>query len=122
MLHLVVFVASVCVTTVAVKLPPPCDSKIYCISSPTSLLHVVQRAKLFDDSKTFVDMAIKTTPVEVLVKFQEMMNETSNKPSNDTVWAFLQENFEPEGSEFVNWEPTDWSSEISLFDKIKVCS
>ena len=55
------------------NLPPPCDSDIYCISSNTSLLHVVQMARLYKDSKTFVDMAIKTTPQQVLANFEKLM-------------------------------------------------
>lgn len=54
-------------------LPPPCDSKIYCISSNQSLLHVVQMARLYKDSKTFVDKAIKTNQETVLKNFENLM-------------------------------------------------
>jgi hypothetical protein len=58
----------------AVDLPPPCDSKIYCTSSDTSLLHTVQMARLYKDSKTFVDKPIKTSEQVVLNHFKTLMN------------------------------------------------
>ena len=56
------------------KLPPPCDSEIFCLAKDThSLLHVVQMANIHKDSKTFVDKSLKTSPREVLQKFDELM-------------------------------------------------
>ena len=65
--------ASAFVETHGSRLPAPCDNEIYCISRPDSLLHVVQMARLYKDSKTFVDKAVKTSPNVVLQNFQEMM-------------------------------------------------
>ena len=65
--------ASAFVETHGSRLPAPCDNEIYCISRPDSLLHVVQMARLYKDSKTFVDKAVKTSPNLVLQNFQEMM-------------------------------------------------
>ena len=56
------------------QLPPPCFSEIFCLAKDTnSLLHVVQMANIHKDSKTFVDKSIKTSPSEVLQKFEELM-------------------------------------------------
>ena len=73
-------------------LPPPCDSKIYCLSSNTSLLHVVQMAKLYKDSKTFVDKAIKTTPEEVLANFDTLMKVRSYRFLEVLEEVFLRNN------------------------------
>ena len=56
------------------ELPPPCYSEIFCLAKDThSLLHVVQMANIHKDSKTFVDKSLKTSPREVLQKFDELM-------------------------------------------------
>ena len=100
-------------------LPPPCDSKVYCLSGENSLLHVVQMARLYKDSKTFVDKPIKTSEEEVLANFAELMQTTFNSPSKEQVAQFVQDNFDPEGSEFEEWTPSDWKQDIALFDHIQ---
>jgi len=100
------------------SLPPPCDSQIYCKSGDTSLLHVVQMERLYNDSKTFVDKSIKTSPNEVLNKFSELMQKTGNSPNREQIQNFVETNFHDEGSEFEIWEPNDWNEHISMFDNI----
>ena len=46
---------------------------IYCDGGPGSVLHTVQMAKLFPDSKTFVDMKMKHEPAAVQQSFDSMM-------------------------------------------------
>ena len=59
------------------QLPSPCFSEIYCEAENTnSLLHVVQMAKVYNDSKTFVDKALKSSPEDVLQNFNELMQVT----------------------------------------------
>ena len=56
------------------QLPPPCFSNIYChAENTTNLLHVVQMAKLYNDSKTFVDKGLRSSPKEVLQTFDQLM-------------------------------------------------
>ena len=56
------------------QLPPPCFSNIYChAENTTSLLHVVQMAKLYNDSKTFVDKGLRSSPKEVHQNFDQLM-------------------------------------------------
>ena len=56
------------------ELPSPCFSEIYCDAETThSLLHVVQMAKIYNDSKTFVDKSLKSSPEDVLQKFNQLM-------------------------------------------------
>lgn len=101
------------------KLPPPCDSEVYCKGGENTLLHTVQMARLYKDSKTFVDKAIKTTPDEVLNNFDALMKNSGNKPSKEEVLKFVNDNFDEEGSEFEEWVPKDWKSNITLLQKIR---
>lgn len=97
------------------RLPPPCDSEIYCYGN---LLHTVQMARLFNDSKHFVDMSLKASPNDTLRAFQDLMSETGSKPSKEQVSAFVDENFNAPGSEFVKWTPPDWKPNPEFLDKV----
>ncbi len=44
---------------------------------------------------------------------------TFNSPSKEQVAQFVQDNFDPEGSEFEEWTPSDWKQDIALFDHIQ---
>ena len=103
----------------AQRLPAPCDDEIYCLPGPNNLLHVVQMAKLYNDSKTFVDKAVKISPELVLQNFQELMRKTSKNPSKEQVLQFVNENFDPEGSEFEPWQPQDWHVDPQILDQIQ---
>ena len=103
----------------AQRLPAPCDDEIYCLPGPNNLLHVVQMAKLYNDSKTFVDKAVKISPSLVLQNFQELMRKTSKNPSKEQVLQFVNENFDPEGSEFEPWQPQDWHVDPQILDQIQ---
>lgn len=46
-------------------------------------------AKLFDDSKTFVDMSLKESPEKTMDKFNELMKNTGNNPSGEEVQKFV---------------------------------
>ena len=62
--------------------PWPCDHEVYCkpgTDDNPSLLHVVQMARIFPDSKTFVDMPIKGTVQGVLENFDNFIKEVSWK-------------------------------------------
>nr|AYO46921.1 trehalase-2 [Heortia vitessoides] len=87
------------------NLPPTCDSEIYCHGP---LLDTVQMAGLYNDSKTFVDMKIKSSPNITMEHFKQMMTRTDSRPTKADILEFVEENFDPEGSEFEAWRPTDW--------------
>ncbi len=91
-------------------------SPIYCHGK---LLHTIQMAGIYTDSKTFVDMKIKTTEKDVLNKFEVLLNETENSPSKTEIQDFLKKNFDREGSEFEAWEPPDWKQSPKFLTKIK---
>ncbi|XP_042889789.1 trehalase-like isoform X2 [Penaeus japonicus] len=97
------------------QLPPPCDSEIYCHGS---LLHTIQMAHLFNDSKEFVDMSLKASPNDTLKAFKELMEETGDEPTKEQVQAFVDDNFNKAGSEFVSCSPSDWNSNPEFLDKV----
>lgn len=91
------------------------NSQIYCHGP---LLHTVQIAKLFHDSKTFVDKKLRFSPELVSANFSRLMDSTHNQPSKNDLIIFINENFEIEGSEFRPWNPTDWIANPSFLSKI----
>ncbi|KAG6446640.1 trehalase isoform X1 [Manduca sexta] len=98
------------------KLPPTCDSVIYCHGP---LLDTVQMAGLYNDSKTFVDMKIKLSPNITMEHFHEMMRRTGSQPTKADIREFVDQNFDPEGSEFEDWRPDDWKDNPAFLQRIK---
>ncbi|KAK9502158.1 hypothetical protein O3M35_012745 [Rhynocoris fuscipes] len=96
-------------------LPPPCSSEIYCYGQ---LLHTIQMAALYSDSKTFVDMNMKYPPKQIIQLFDQLMNKTDNNPSREILMNFVSENFEAPGSEFDEWSPSDWHESPAFLDQI----
>lgn len=114
-------------------------SEIYCYGD---LLHTVQMAKIFPDSKTFVDMKLKATPDITLTKFKawQVAHTTPTKDDIRTfvnvniAWriyfliflfnkygyfCFMQENFDDVDTEFVDWIPDDYVETPKVLDIIK---
>ncbi|KAK7883019.1 hypothetical protein WMY93_029193 [Mugilogobius chulae] len=89
-----------------VLLPPPCDSDIYC-SGP--ILDQVQKAKLYDDDKYFVDMKLKVSPDIILSAFKNLSNESPAVP-REKLQEFINMYFEKPGSEFETWTPPDFET------------
>ena len=83
----------------------PCD--VFCRGP---LLEAVQLADggkgLFNDSKQFVDMPLKSTPAAVLQAFHALPG--SPKPTAAALRAFVTQHFAPAGSDLVAWTPPDW--------------
>lgn len=96
-------------------------------------------AKLFPDSKTFVDMKLKATPNITLSKFKEWQAIHAT-PTQDDIRTFvnvslektiyfqnfviypclcLQENFDDVNTEFVDWIPDDYVETPKVLDIIK---
>ena len=80
--------------------------KIFCGGE---LLHYVQMARLFDDSKYFVDMKLKNPPSETENKFKDLLVKTKDSPSNSDLKKFVEENFVEPGSDLDSWTPEDWN-------------
>ncbi|XP_077288553.1 trehalase-like isoform X2 [Arctopsyche grandis] len=97
------------------NLPPTCDSLIYCHGP---LVHTIQMAGIYRDSKTFVDMKMKRPPAATLHIFELMMNKTFGTPSRSDIETFVNDNFDPEGSEFEDWVPSDWRQKPAFLNRI----
>ncbi|XP_037944957.1 trehalase isoform X1 [Teleopsis dalmanni] len=91
------------------------NNQIYC-EGP--LLHTVQMAHLFKDSKTFVDMKLKYSPEETNLKFTEFMTSKNNTPTEDDIREFVNNHFDDLGKEFVPWLPADWKEHPAFLDSI----
>lgn len=51
----------------------PCNSPIYCIGGPGTLLHAVQMSNIYNDSKEFVDKPMKHDENTTLNSFKTLM-------------------------------------------------
>lgn len=92
-----------------------CNSSIYCTGE---LLHSVQLAKIFPDSKTFVDLKLLNSEEEIFSCFIRLMAITDNNPTRDQLMAFLDQHFE-EKEELLYWHPPDYQSHPPVLNKIK---
>lgn len=110
-------VAAVFVVIGEAKYPPPCDDEIFCKGE---LLDTVQDAVLFMDSKHFVDMTLKNTPEETLRAFYKLKQSVPRdaRLTQDQVRAFVDEHFDPPGSELEEWLPEDWKPKPEFLEKI----
>ncbi|CAI4216645.1 unnamed protein product [Parascedosporium putredinis] len=90
----------------------PCDSPIYCYGD---LLHEVELARPFSDSKTFVDMPGKKPLDEILAAFEKL-----EKPlKNDTALQdFLSEYFAEAGGELVHVAPEELATDPAFLDDL----
>ncbi|XP_067031122.1 trehalase-like isoform X1 [Acropora muricata] len=91
---------------------PACSSEIFCRGD---LLRTVQMARIFNDSKSFVDMRLKKDAAEVLLAFQALPSNVSKMQ----VAKFVSDNFHPEGHDLEVWIPTDWKENPELIGKVK---
>ncbi|XP_041449193.1 trehalase isoform X3 [Drosophila obscura] len=91
------------------------NGQIYCYGE---LLETIQMAKLFDDSKTFVDMKLKQTPAKTIENFELLMEAKNRTPSREDLQQFVDEYFSPKGTELEVWTPTDWKANPSFLDLI----
>jgi len=83
------------------RLDPACSSEIYCHGP---MLHAIQMARLYNDSKTFVDKKLRHRPELVLQEFHQL----PELVSKEELQRFVDAHFDAEGSEFESWHPTDW--------------
>ena len=92
-----------------------CKSRIYCDSE---LLQVIQRSRIFSDSKTFVDMPTKQPVEQVLADFEQNIKLNKNA-TEEEIRAFVQRNFDPPGMEMRVVLPEDWKQQPTFLDGIK---
>lgn len=79
----------------------------------------MQLSNVFPDSKTFVDMKMKYPRDEIWQRFRELMNRTDNEPNSTDILKFVDETFDPPGSEFEEWDPIDWVPQPKFLNKIR---
>eukprot|EP01064_Diplonema_japonicum_P010609 TRINITY_DN17841_c0_g1_i1.p1 TRINITY_DN17841_c0_g1~~TRINITY_DN17841_c0_g1_i1.p1 ORF type:complete len:622 (+),score=112.63 TRINITY_DN17841_c0_g1_i1:99-1964(+) len=91
--------------------PDECTHPVYCTGE---LLRSIQLSGIFNDSKTFVDMPIKTTVPTVLAEF----NALTNKSDPVALKALLSRNFLPAGWDVHPYTPPDWNPNPAFLDNI----
>ncbi|CAO1638787.1 unnamed protein product [Sympodiomycopsis kandeliae] len=93
-------------TTIIPNPPQPptqavCTSPIYC---PGPLLHAVQLAGIYPDSKTFVDKPTTKSQEDVMQAFSELGDGQGGNITQDEITRFVDENFGEVGSELYQPE------------------
>lgn len=91
-----------------------CVSPVYCQGE---LLDTVQKAGIFNDSKTFVDMAMINSLNDTLQNFKTFMAETDNEPNKEQIRNFVHQNFRTIG-ELEDVIPPDFKKEPKLVKEI----
>nr|ABE27189.1 trehalase [Spodoptera frugiperda] len=99
----------------AAALRPTCSKPVYCESE---LLHRVQMARLFNDSKTFVDLQMNYDQNQTLRDFETLLNDTNQDPSREQLREFVDKYFSDEG-ELEEWTPPDFSNDPKFIYTIK---
>ncbi|KAF5270983.1 hypothetical protein FQA39_LY18856 [Lamprigera yunnana] len=94
--------------------PSSCDSPVYCYGD---LLHTVQMGRIFNDSKTFVDLKMKQSQNQTLQDFENLKAETNNKPTKAQIEQFVWDHFE-KGNELENHNLTDFNPNPAFINKI----
>ncbi|KAK9759682.1 hypothetical protein K7432_017059, partial [Basidiobolus ranarum] len=89
-----------------------CDSPIYC---PGPILDQIQKAKLYPDSKTFVDKPTSKPLNQVLAAF----NLLSANANNDTIAQFVKDNFLDAGMELVPADLPEYKERPEFLGNIK---
>jgi len=89
--------------------PPQCA--VYCEGE---ILKAIQDSGIYIDSKTFVDMPLKSDPEEIMKEFKQLKNH-----SLSTLVQFLSDHFLSAGSELLSWTPPDWVEQPQFIQNIK---
>eukprot|EP00095_Tigriopus_kingsejongensis_P006740 maker-scaffold658_size117954-snap-gene-0.43 protein:Tk06740 transcript:maker-scaffold658_size117954-snap-gene-0.43-mRNA-1 annotation:"hypothetical protein DAPPUDRAFT_314347" len=95
---------------------PVCDSGIFCYGP---LLDAVQMARIYPDSKTFVDKKLKFAPGKIIQHFEALQGEhEGERIPKDELEQFVDDNFEAEGQELEAWTPEDWTPRPKFISKL----
>lgn len=98
----------------AQSLPPSCKYPVYCDSD---ILHHVQMARLFPDSKTFVDYHMRNDANDTLAAFEQLLAQTNNTPSKEHLEQFVHEYFAND-NELEDWVPLDYNENPQFLNTI----
>lgn len=91
---------------------PYCDSPIFC---PGDILKTVELARIYPDSKTFVDKPTKNPLGQVLDSFKQL----GDSPSSDSIKAWVDANFNDENHELIQAALPDFKEHVAFLDIIK---
>ncbi|RZC35606.1 trehalase [Asbolus verrucosus] len=92
-----------------------CDSKVFCQGN---LLHTVQMAQIYNDSKSFVDLKMLHDEATTLRNFEVFFNDTNRNPTREEVRKFVSENF-VDYKEFEDWIPPDFTDSPRFLSRIQ---
>ncbi|XP_048482628.1 trehalase-like [Plutella xylostella] len=95
--------------------PAACRSAVYCAGE---LLQRVQLARIFHDSKTFVDLKLVHSENDTLADFAVLMRATGGAPSRDQLAHFVTRHF-TDGNELAPWRPPDFDPDPPVLKQIK---
>lgn len=116
MKQLFVLVVAAAATVLGEELPPSCERKVYCDSD---LLHYVQLAGLYNDSKTFVDLPLRQEENITLADFEDLLNKTDRNPTKHQIRNFVLEYFDEKSEgELIEWTPTDFKDNPEFLNNI----
>lgn len=76
-------------------------------------------SRIFNDSKTFVDMKLRYAPNETLERFYKFMNEHGENPGYYETLQWVNSTFESAGSEFQKWTPGDWTAKPKYLENVR---
>ncbi|KAM3964472.1 trehalase [Aphomia sociella] len=107
--------AAVAKGAVVEDLPPSCSRPVYCDSE---LLHHVQLQRIFNDSKTFVDLQMRYDQNTTLAAFDDLLNETNKNPTKEQIKSFVDKYFDST-SELEDWTPKDYTDDPSFLAGIQ---
>lgn len=91
-----------------------CSSPIYCQGD---LLHIVQTNKIFNDSKTFVDLSLVHPANTTVNNFRMFMMETRENATRDQIAEFVSKNFKSVG-ELEEYYPPDFRKDPKILKDI----
>ena len=79
-------------------------------------------ARIYPDSKTFVDKKLKYPPNKIIKNFESLLNQQQDGSllSVDQIKQFVQDHFDEEGQELEPWIPGDMT--IIFFSKQSNCT
>lgn len=74
-------------------------------------------ARLYEDSKTFVDKKLKRSESEILADYAELKQRSGGTVSNEALLKFVNENFDED--KLIEWIPPDFTDQPPVADNIK---
>ena len=115
MLIIIILISFLNIITASQSLPE-CDN-LYCSGR---LIDLVMNMRIFNDSKTFVDLKLKQNANLTMTSFNKFIEKYNNtEPPSDELKAWLLENFDPVASELIPWNPTDFKTNPEVLNRIR---